>query len=187
MNATRETDIVELDDGTEWTVSSLGLLELEALETFIQGRVMNAGRASLPEDITPQVEERMMQPVIAYAMNTNITDDDGFTKLLNFSGITRLIYHSLKRSHPDITLEKCRQFVATGPDMKKFLDTIVRVNKLKYQGAPKEKHPIGSAVKADRQIADNAGPEYDVRDAAKRDSGVVSESASNLSESNGHS
>jgi len=185
MNATRETDIVEVDSGKEYTVSALGLMELESLETYIQGRIINAGRTSIPDDATPEVEERMMQPVIAYAMNTSITDDNGFKQLMNFGGIIRLIYYSLKREHPDITLEKCREFVVSGEQLK-FLSPIGRINKLQYvskdKDTPNQKHPKGPE---NRPVPDSAGPNRIVRDATERDSGVVSESASRVSESNG--
>ena len=183
MNATRETEIIELGDGNEYTVSAFGLMELEVLETFLQGRVMQAGRASLPTDIEPAEAERMMQPVIAYAMTLSIMDDDGYSKLLNFSGITRLIYYSLKREHPDIKLEKCRDFVNNVEYVTKFMDCIARVNKLQYQ--PKQKHREGSQEQASRPLGDSCDPKQNVRNATKRNRRAESKPVSGVSESNG--
>jgi hypothetical protein len=94
--------------GEEYTVSPLGLRELEYLENFARGQVIAAGRESIPEDAKPKERDEMMAPIIAEAMKVNIMDSEGFKRMQTPAGVVRLFYVALKQKSPNITLEVCR-------------------------------------------------------------------------------
>lgn len=136
-NATRRTEVVPTDDpDVEYTVSQYGLEELESLEAYIRGCVIRAGDEAFAHVADPDERDKRMRPVIKHAMSYRIDTDDGFAYLENIPGYVRMVHQALKRKHPDVTLERCREIVSS-PLGAKLFRAIAMVN----GGLIKEKEP----------------------------------------------
>lgn len=125
-NATKAGIVIEYGD-EEYTLSPLGLRELEFLENWAQGRTIAAGRESLPEGISVKDADVMMGPIIAHAMRINIMEG-GFAMLRSPAGVVRLMYISMKRKSPDITLDKVREMFMDDGAKRDMMDAVNQLN-----------------------------------------------------------
>lgn len=148
-NATRAGIVLELPttavvDGQtvnitkEVTVSPLRLIDLEALELYLQGHYIRVGRASLPEDATEEEATAYMAPIVNAANKLNIFEGGTFDKLMNVAGITRIVYFSLKQTDNSITLEECRKLITEVANRDKIMEAVTQVM---MRESGKEKKP----------------------------------------------
>lgn len=126
--------------GNEYVASPLRLRDLEELEIFMQGRVIAAGRASLPEDCSPEEEDKLMRPIILAASKVNAFNL-GIDDLRQPSLIVRIMRLMLVQRHPDVTLEFCRKAIVDAESSKSFLRAFTDLR-------PKPKNPQQPLPKA---------------------------------------
>lgn len=144
-NATKAGVTLEYGE-LEYELSPLGLRELEYLETYLQGRVIAAGRESIPEDASQEERDQLMRPIVTVAMSLSIMDGMGFNQLMNPAGIVRLFYVSLKRKTPTITLDICRKMIIDPEMSQQIKEAIELLNPNPKARAPKkpESEPTAS-------------------------------------------
>lgn len=90
--------------GKQYEYQDLNLEDYDWLENWVRGKFLAAGRASLPEGLSDDEEERLMRPFIKAAMEVDVFNEKFSGFIGTLSGLVRVHWCSLRHKHPELTL-----------------------------------------------------------------------------------
>ncbi len=139
---------VEIEvEGTEYTLSPLTFSDLEWLELRLQARAIEAGRLSIPDDVSPKQRSEMMDVILTNAQKINVFSN--IEKLSNPTGFVWIVYRFLHHKHPDLTMDDVRDLLQNSETMKKV--TAVMPLLMNFKKDPKSKGPTKTQTLAKGQ------------------------------------
>lgn len=82
--------VEQVIDGVTYTFKSLTFEDIEWLQLRLRAQAIEAGRMSIPSDVSPEVSSAMMQPILEHAQKIDFFEcvDD----MMNPIGMTWLLY-----------------------------------------------------------------------------------------------
>ena len=98
-------------DGIEYEFSPLTLEDLEWLEMWLKTRIIEAGSAAV-QSVSQSQGDRILRMAAVEAAEIDVFGGD-FAKLLSPAGVSRMLYRMTVKSHPEVTIEMCRDWIST--------------------------------------------------------------------------
>lgn len=108
--------------GSEYRISPLRYQDLGELTRWLQQRVISAARDSIKPDDPQTLKAITMEAAMKTAATLTLESPQGVAMLATVEGGTRLLWHSLKREHPDLTHEQVMELVADPSNYERALD-----------------------------------------------------------------
>jgi len=126
-------------DGTTFQMSPLTDRDIAELDLWVQARIVQIARASLngePAEIREETLRLAMQTAAGASWMTGM----GARIMATVPGMTRLVWQSIKRSHPEITEEEVGQHLFSPENIEHARETFDKLN-LEGKKGVKKKRP----------------------------------------------
>lgn len=131
-NASHAGVVVRVDD-IDYEFCPLTVEDMEWLENWLKSRAIEAGRMSIPADLTDAEHDRYMRPILEQANQINIMTVEGFQQLMSVAGVSRMLWRMLLRKQRGMELEIVQEWC----NHKEKLQNIMPKISTLMQGAKK--------------------------------------------------
>jgi len=98
-------------DGVDYQLGPLELEDLEYLEGWMKGRLIDAANDAA-QRLPKSQGDRLLRQAMHEASEIDIFGSD-FSKLLTPAGVAQMLYRMARRHHPDITPEDTRKWLSS--------------------------------------------------------------------------
>lgn len=127
------------EDGTSYLMSPLSDRDIDEIDLYLQSRIIEISRAAIPPDATREDREIFASAALREASNVSMLSGRGVGLLSTVGGMTRLVWQSIKRNHPDVTLNELREQLSKEYNVRAANATFTKANAnrlLKKEGKP---------------------------------------------------
>lgn len=144
--ATAASDPLVLGD-REFQMSPLTDKDIAELDSWIQSRCIEIARNSLPPDASQELRNETIQSAIEVAMSMTWLSGRGAKILATVQGMTRLVWVSIRKNHPDVTPAQLQAYMLDPENIQKANLAFSRLNSAgKSNGAANENSSAGKKV-----------------------------------------
>lgn len=95
--------------GKEYTFQPLTFADMEWLELRAKSKLIETRRLAMPQDLSPEEREKWMEDAWDRADKIDIFTNT--ESLMNPKGFILIIWRSVIKSHPEVTLDDVRQWM----------------------------------------------------------------------------
>lgn len=99
--------------GVEYSVSPLSDRDCEELNNWIRARLISIARKSFTSDMDQEARDELLGAAVREAGKIDFMTGRGFRDLTTPEGCCRMLYQSLRRHHPGITVEAVKALLYT--------------------------------------------------------------------------
>ena len=125
-------------DGTTYTMSRLSDLDIAELDTWVQQYYLCMVRASL-EDVSNEEKERVERLATLTALSLTWMSGPGASLLASVRGMTRMVWQTVKKVHPDVTEDELRSHMLSPENIGRAQALFHELNVEDKKGAKKRR------------------------------------------------
>lgn len=126
--------------GVEYRMSPLSDRDIAELDEWVQIRYVNLVLASLPAEAEQEERDALRVRAAREALGMTWMSGEGARLMATVDGVTRLLWQSLRREHPDIKEEDLRRLLYSPENIAATRHTFTRLNAAPRGAEKKGKH-----------------------------------------------
>jgi hypothetical protein len=135
--------------------------DISELDEWVQARYIRIARDSLPSDASPEEREETIRIAMLQAQSLTWLSGHGAKMIATVAGMTRLVWQSIRREHPDVTEEDLREHMFSPENIEAANIAFKKLNSPSKKG-PKAKRNTKRAKarkkkKKARRVAKSTG------------------------------
>jgi len=142
---------ITFSDGTTYRVSPLSDRDIAELDHWVQARYVAIARDSLPPNASQQLREETMTIAMNTALGLTWMSGVGARTMGTIDGMTQLIWQSIHKLHPDVTIEELRNKMFDPANVDEVARTFKEVNPVPKMPHEKKGPPPNSRPKSRRR------------------------------------
>lgn len=141
MNLSASPEIITIEE-KEYEIHPLTEGQIGALSQWVRGHFLKSVRLSLVDEKNATEKKRFEREAFAFSLEIEWNNTHGKKALATKDGLTKLLYESLKKSQPSITMMRCWDLINVDGAEKDFWDAFVVANDMQVEDdAIKKKTP----------------------------------------------
>lgn len=140
------------EDGkeVEYTASPLNDADIVELDHWLQEQFIARVRGSLPEDVSDDDYDRAMRLAYKEAAHLTFMSGQGATLMASVDGISRVLWHQLKKRSPKLTHEQVRKMCTNPVTAKKAAEAFQKLDMKPAEDAANKQEAANAAAKKRR-------------------------------------
>jgi hypothetical protein len=112
--------------GKEYRFSPLTLIDIEELDNWVRKEYMTRVYSAIPDDATDKDRDQAMRIAQDKAVNLTWLSGQGAVFIASHRGMTKIAQLSLSKTHPELTVEKLRDLLASDPNAMREISNALR-------------------------------------------------------------
>ncbi len=117
-------------DGTEYQMSPLTDKDIAELDEWVQARSIRIARMSLSAEADAMERRETMSLAMSEASRLTWMAGEGAAVMATLPGMTRLVWQSVKKSHPDVTERMLAEKLFSPENLNAAIDTYEHLNNI---------------------------------------------------------
>jgi len=127
---------LKFSDGTEYSLSPLTDKEIDEIDLWLQGHIIEIARRSLSPTASLAEREETLSLAMREASSYSMLNMKGIKALSNIQGMAHICYVSLLRRHPNIKKDYLRELLQNPDDLETLNIAFEKVNHIEKNGSP---------------------------------------------------
>lgn len=116
--------IVQNFNGKDYTISPMTLLDIQTVNNIMRADFITAARISNQSNHDSTHRQEILDAAMRQAGRMSMFTLEGILYMSSFEGTALLFYQSVRKHHPQITLEDCFEIFFLNDDNKQLFDSI---------------------------------------------------------------
>ena len=125
--ATAAPKTVTLKDGTKLTVCPLQDKDYGEFELWMQDEALQLGTRNL-KGLDPVAKKLLIAEAYATARRLTVTSHEALESMVSINGAAKLLLLSIRRNHPEVTIEDILSMLADPDNLDRVIDSIKLLN-----------------------------------------------------------
>lgn len=128
LNVAGAPSVLILENGKELRMSPLTDRDIAELDQWVQARLIQNARKSLPPDATQADRDETLRLAMQESLTVSWLTGVGAKMMLTVDGIARLAWQGVHKNHPDITLDQLQTLMFKEENVKRAYAAFKRAN-----------------------------------------------------------
>jgi hypothetical protein len=125
---------LEFADGTKYRISPLTDKDIEELDMWVQSRVIENARNSITPNMSVAERAETLEIAMKLSLSVSFTSDIGAKMIATVPGMTRLVWQSIRKNHPEVTESELRKHMLNEDNIREANIKFSKVNNSPRKG-----------------------------------------------------
>lgn len=117
-----------MNDGTRLQFSPLTDRDIDEIDEWLQARVIDNAQRSLGPSLSQAERDEVLSAAARESLTISMVSPIGARMLATIAGMTRLLWQSVKRNHPEVTEDDLRRHMSNPDNIHRVNTAFAKTN-----------------------------------------------------------